>query len=230
MQASSELALPNRFCIIYCQTRLPPHLNIPPTSPLQQVLMASIAMLAGLILFVGIERITTPYYAWATDWDALIPFLAWTWGVYVLFFPFILWACWQAPPTLFWHGTQASGLAFVIGCVCFICFPEVIPRPDITQVTPEFLRVRISKMWMLDSASNGCPSLHITLTLLAMRMIWSSASCIGQRWLMMFVGGLICISTLTFKQHTLIDVGGGFALAVFAWYLTQSDAWSSLRH
>ena len=57
---------------------------------LRQALAAVFALLLGLGAFMGLQRLVTPRYNWVTPLDELIPFIAQSWFVYVLFFPFVL--------------------------------------------------------------------------------------------------------------------------------------------
>lgn len=176
----------------------------------RQALVASLGMVLGLVIFVAAERFVTPRYHFVTFADDLIPFLPWSWCVYVLFFPFVLTASAYASAEDFRLFKSSASLAFVAGIVCFMLFTETVPRPDPTLIENLFLRQRISRLWGLDLPTNGFPSLHVAMTCLACRMLWSTRI----RWLAAGIGMLICLSTLTIKQHTLVDVAGGALLSL----------------
>ena len=57
---------------------------------IRQMLAATFGMAAGLAIFFVLERSVTPRYVFATSIDARIPFIAWSWFVYVGFFPFVI--------------------------------------------------------------------------------------------------------------------------------------------
>ncbi|MCU7647197.1 phosphatase PAP2 family protein [Pseudomonas piscis] len=176
----------------------------------RQALAAAFGLLLGLGAFIGLQRLVTPHYHWVTPLDELIPFVAQSWFLYVLFFPFVLLAAAYASQQGFEALRNATGIAFVVGLLCFWLFPEQVPRPDLGVLGSGFLQQRLSRMWQLDLACNGFPSLHVTVTCLACRALWGRRG----KWLVAGSGLLICLSTLTLKQHTLVDVAGGLLLAL----------------
>ncbi|HDR9505800.1 inositol phosphorylceramide synthase [Burkholderia cepacia] len=185
---------------------------------IRQMLAATFGMTAGLAIFILLERSVTPRYVFATPIDARIPFIAWSWFVYVGFFPFVIALAAYARPPAFAAFKEAVLIAFVLGVVCFMLFPEAVPRPDVAEIGNTFVRDRLARMWQLDLAANGFPSLHVAVTCLACRMLTD------RRWIAaVAIGVLICASTLTLKQHTVADVLGGVALA------TVSALWVERR-
>ncbi|SHN04767.1 PAP2 superfamily protein [Pseudomonas asturiensis] len=183
----------------------------------RQALLALVGLLSGLSVFIALERFITPRYYWVTSADQWIPFIAHSWWVYVLFFPFVMLAATYASAERFKAFGTATAIAFGVALLCFWLFPEIVPRPDIELVENAFLKQRLSRLWQLDQASNGCPSLHVALTCLACRALWDRP----YKGLIAITGLLICASTLTLKQHTVIDVAGGVLLAVACTLLTQ---------
>ncbi|WP_217588228.1 phosphatase PAP2 family protein [Burkholderia sp. GbtcB21] len=185
---------------------------------IRQMLAATFGMTAGLAIFFLLERSVTPRYVFATPIDARIPFIAWSWFVYVGFFPFVIALAAYARPPAFAAFKEAVLIAFVLGVVCFMLFPEAVPRPDVAEIGNTFVRHRLARMWQLDLAANGFPSLHVAVTCLACRMLTDR-----RRIAAVAIGVLICASTLTLKQHTVADVLGGVALA------TVSALWVERR-
>ncbi|KEZ06431.1 phosphoesterase [Burkholderia sp. MSh2] len=175
---------------------------------IRQMLAATFGMAAGLAIFFLLERGVTPRYVFATALDERIPFVAASWFVYVGFFPFVIALAGQARPAAFAAFRDAVLIAFGCGVVCFLLFPEAVPRPDVAEIGNAFVRHRLARMWQLDLAANGFPSLHVAVTCLACRMLAER-----QRRAAAAIGLLICVSTLTLKQHTVADVLGGVALA-----------------
>ncbi len=95
----------------------------------RQVLTASLGLLLGLGIFICLERAVTPRYNWVTPLDELIPFTAHSWWVYVLFFPFVLFAAAYASVERFKAFRTASGIAFGVALLCFWLFPNSYPGP-----------------------------------------------------------------------------------------------------
>jgi len=174
-------------------------------------------MLLGLAIFIGVEQTIVPRYSFAIAADDFIPFIPMTWGVYVLFFPFVVMAAGYAQAERFNIFKSAVLMAFIVSMGCFHFFPESVPRPDPALIDNAFLRLRFTRLWALDQSWNGMPSLHVTVTCLSCRMLWMGR----YRWLVAGTGLLICLSTLTVKQHTLADVSGGMALALLCSVLAE---------
>ncbi|MCX4162417.1 MULTISPECIES: phosphatase PAP2 family protein [Paraburkholderia] len=183
----------------------------------RQALVALLGMLVGLSIFFALERAIVPRYSFVTPVDSYIPFIPVSWYVYVLFFPFVVALSAYAPASDFNAFKSATLLAFAIGIVSFLMFPEFIPRPDTALIENAFLRQRLSRMWRLDLPSNGFPSLHVAVTCLACLMLRSSR----HWWLVALAGALICLSTLTLKQHTVADVAGGVLLSAVCSFLAH---------
>ena len=130
-------------------------------------------MVAGLVLYLALERAITPRYDFAGPLDAALPFLPWTWGAYMAFFPFVVAAAACAEASRFHQVARQMVYAFVIALGCFTLWPEALARPPIEGIENAFLREHIARLWWLDAPSNGFPSLHVTLTVLACR--WPAA-------------------------------------------------------
>jgi len=180
------------------------------TQPARQALTAFSGMTIGLAVFVIIERLVVPRYVIVTPADRAIPFIPLTWLIYMLFFPFVIAMSALARERDFDRFRCAVTMAFLLSFVCFVWFPEAVPRPDEATIDNAFLRQRLARLWMMDLASNGCPSLHVSVTCLACWMAWPSP----YRWYVAATGVLVCLSTLTLKQHTLADVAGGLSMAM----------------
>lgn len=183
----------------------------------RQAGVALLGMIAGLVIFFLLERGVTPRYTFVTPIDAWIPFLALSWVVYVAFFPFVIALAAYARPQAFRAFQDAVLITFVASVACFLLFPEAVPRPDIASVDNAFVRHRLERMWQLDLAVNGFPSLHVAVTCLACRMV---PTC-RYRVVIVLAGLAICMSTLTLKQHTLADVLGGAWLAALGAWLAE---------
>ena len=183
----------------------------------RQATTAFVGMLLGLTMFVIVERVVVPRYSFATPADHAIPFIPLTWAIYMLFFPFVIALSAFAQKDAFETFKSAVATAFILSFGCFLLFPEVVPRPDQATITNAFLRQRLTRLWMMDLASNGLPSLHVSVTWLACRMAWLTRF----RLLAVGTGLLICISTLTLKQHTLADVAGGVLMAILCSTLAE---------
>lgn len=192
----------------------------------RQAVLAALGMTIALVIFIIVEHGVVPRYSFATAFDHAIPFIPATWAIYMLFFPFVVATCAYAQPSEFRLFKSAVLTAFVLSIGCFQLFPEGVPRPDPAMIENDFLRQRLTRLWALDPASNGLPSLHVSVTCLACHMLWG----LRYRWLLATISLLICISTLTIKQHTLVDVSGGLLLAMLCVALAKKYQRRELSH
>ncbi len=112
----------------------------------------------------------------------------------------------------------ADALAKVICFVFFIVYPTHVIRPEIGDST--IWEQALSFLYQIDTAEDLFPSIHCLVSW----MCW-----IGLRkrhdvhpvirHLPLVLAIVICISTLTTKQHVILDVPGGILLAELTWWL-----------
>lgn len=113
----------------------------------------------------------------------------------------------------------ASIVAQAIAMLCFLCWPvryprELFPLPEGTGTLGAAL-VHFCRAF--DAPVNCLPSLHVSTIALCL------AALHGSRWFRpaLVPAALLAASTLTFKQHYLVDVPAGAALGLMAWRLCR---------
>ncbi len=184
---------------------------------LGRVLTAAVLVLSALIPYHWINEHAPPRFDLMTSLDRDIPFLPWTLPIYQSFYVLILAGAWVCEADEFLRTLGAVLTANFLAYLGFLTLTAHYPRPDPATIESAWLRFRFEEMFALDSPCNTFPSLHVTVTwLLTLRMIRRP---FGGFWLAW--GGAVVVSTLTVKQHFVIDVLGGLALAwgVNAWLL-----------
>ena len=186
----------------------------------KQGLVATFSLALGLTVFGLVERVTIPRFCLETALDRRIPFLPRSLLIYLGFFPFVVLTSAIASRRRFVRLQTAFWIALALAVACFLVVPVSIPRPALDVIEDPFLRQRFQRMWSLDVATNGLPSLHVAVSVIA-STAWMRTR---YRWLAVAFGFLICVSTLTVKQHTLLDVGGG--LVVGAASLALARRWA----
>lgn len=156
-----------------------------------------------------------PHFVWELNLDRAIPFLPWTVSIY--FACFLFWAA-----SYILYAAQENDFAyrffladFMSKGVCLIFFlllPTTNLRPEVlgTGVWDHLMRF----LYWIDEPANLFPSIHCMCSWLCY---------IGARenpklpvWWRRFTlvsAIVICASTLTTKQHVVVDVIGGVALA-----------------
>jgi membrane-associated phospholipid phosphatase len=103
----------------------------------------------------------------------------------------------------------------LVADACFVLFPVAVDRPELTGVAPSYGRWALSLVYGTDPSSNCLPSTHCAMALWAALAlsrhdrrlgVWAWATALA-------IGG----STLLLRQHYLVDVLAGYALAIVAW-------------
>lgn len=112
-------------------------------------------------------------------------------------------------------------LAIVAAGTCFLLFPLrcVYPRPPVDG----FLGTLFELLRGFDQPYNLFPSLHIALRTLLVGVFARRASGLG-RLLLHAWFSLIGVSTVLTYQHHVIDVVGGFALALVCFYAIREES------
>lgn len=88
--------------------------------------------------------------------------------------------------------------------------PPVMPRDN-------FFSRWVAGLYSIDTNTNVFPSVHVVGSIGAAWAVWDSCPFRRKpalRWGTVVLAALICLSTLFIKQHTVLDVAGGAALAV----------------
>lgn len=114
---------------------------------------------------------------------------------------------------------RSMQLSAVGAGIVFTFWPTTMEFPAVTQETlsADVLRLLIQ----LDSLQNCLPSLHVTLTILAVYALWQKT----QLFLSLFTalwGIAITVSILQLHRHQFVDVLGGAALAILACIFAHS--------
>lgn len=145
--------------------------------------------------------------------DTAIPFLPWTVWAYLSQFPFLGFVYWQACGTVAWARNLRGMLAATGASVAiFVLYPTRIPRETIDADPATTLAFNL--LYWTDPATNCLPSLHVSLALLGASGFWPerprlAGACLA--W-----AALITISTLTTRQHYVVDVLAGIVVAAVA--------------
>jgi membrane-associated phospholipid phosphatase len=160
--------------------------------------------------------------------DGWISFQPWAFWAYVS-----LWFYVGVPaglardlPALLRHGAWAAGLCLT-GLACFYVVPTAVPMAGLA--VDSAAHAGFAVLQGVDAQGNACPSLHVATALFSACWVhrllhemkapgWTYA--VNALW-----AALIVYSTLAIKQHVLLDVVGGTALAaLFAVLSLRSSA------
>jgi membrane-associated phospholipid phosphatase len=171
-----------------------------------------------LYLGTGLTHLRVPVGLPLLPLDALIPFLPWTVWLYISQFIFLAMGISVLKTTIVisrvWY---AMCLVSLLSFGVFLCYPMTYPRQPIhtTGVTAAAFRF----LYWVDPTSNYFPSLHVALACLMAWGIMDEQKTLG--YVAVCWASLICLSTLTTKQHYGVDVLARLAAAVFCGVVVQ---------
>lgn len=195
---------------------------LPPITHENKAIMAIIGIIIFSISYLGIggHPMLNINNAIITPIDEYIPFLPWTISIYFSHFILVFYAYWYAinhdiATRTFYCYISAT----IVATIIFILYPTYLnPQPiDSTNLTLLSL-LSYKFLYIIDVPFNCLPSLHTTIALIAAYSLkhlenWGNKAYI---W-----SSLIIISTLTTKQHVLLDVIAGIILYFLTVYMYE---------
>lgn len=163
-----------------------------------------------------------------TPLDGMIPVLPWTWWFYVPVYSASIVATAMMVPTRghLLRGCAALGVGQAFNSVCYVLLSSPYPRTEAFEGVETDGIAAIALYWIhrLDPPNNTFPSAHVMLGVICAIMAWRS----GSRWrgFPLFAAVGVSISVLTLKQHYVVDVPAGVAVAFIAvafvdWFVTH---------
>lgn len=178
------------------------------------------ALLWNIVVYCGSQLVHgLPIHDWTLPIDGKIPFFPWT--VFVYFLAYLFWAvnyvfiAVQEKP----HAYRFFCADFLSHGVCLIFFlflPTTNVRPEVegTGLWAELMRF----LYWVDEPLNLFPSIHCMVSWQCWIGVRRRESI--PRWYKHFtfwMAAAVCISTLTTRQHVLVDAAGGIVLAEVCW-------------
>lgn len=170
-----------------------------------------------LYLFAGHFYFSSPTALVLSDLDRLIPLIPWSIIIYLSQFLLLFLALWLPETTERTIVYYAMLLATIIASMVFLLYPTELPRPVINSY--DWLNRLWQGLFIVDTSTNCFPSLHVALATLAAIALRTRNR--FWRWLAPGWATLIVVSTLTTKQHCIVDIIGGVALAGIAITITK---------
>ncbi|MDP4087874.1 MAG: phosphatase PAP2 family protein [Bacillota bacterium] len=114
---------------------------------------------------------------------------------------------------------MADLLGKLVCGIIYITFPTTNIRPDIT--TSGIFVDMLKFLYSIDAANNLFPSIHVLVSWYCFAGVRGCKTVPAwYRYFSLFMAIMISISTLTTKQHVIIDVFGGVILAELTWQLS----------
>ncbi len=141
--------------------------------------------------------------------DEMIPFIPWTVFVYQSLYIMVLVGAMLCPPRDF---IRIMGALIVTECIAFCffaAFTSYYPRPDPASIASPFWQDVYHFLHSTDNPGNTFPSIHATMAYLIgwrMRVVTGS-------WAWVLWGICVSLTTMTTKQHYIVDVLAAIPLA-----------------
>lgn len=189
----------------------------------------------NLVTYFGIQFfITANEYDLLTQFDLDIPFIPEFVWVYHTLLPVIALTMLVLVKKreLFLSAMGAFAVATVALSIFYVAFPSFYPREsfEVSAGVSGFL-LRMTRL--IDGAHNTFPSGHVTFAWLLTFLV-GLANCVKRNKLihLAFFGWatLISISTVVLKQHYIIDVFSGMALASLCYFLSKTIIFERLQN
>lgn len=190
-----------------------------------------VTLAANTAAYYGSRLLTAGrvHYDLTNGVDARIPLVPWTLGIY--FGCYLFWivnyviGCRRERSQAF-RFLSADLIAKLVCLICFVVFPTTNVRPVIegTGLWENGMRF----LYETDAADNLFPSIHCLTSTFCYLAVRGNARV--PRWyraLSFLLTVSICISTLTTKQHVLIDVAAGVALAVGSYAFAEKSGFAA---
>ena len=172
------------------------------------VLVQAILLSFQILLYFGCELFQTRIHDVKRSVDEKIPFLPWTVLPYCFWFPLIAFyplVVYQTDSVAYCAYVMTMIMEIVLSVVCYLIYPTSFQRP----VPPAGFWGNFMKFIYCGSyrGLNCAPSLHCSSCFLVICVSFTCAGMgLGVRVFTVSISIMIVLSTLTTKQHTLIDV------------------------
>jgi len=177
----------------------------------------------GVYVFVQ-AFVTTHKFDFLTEFDTAIPFMPEHVWIYHTILPAIFLTMFLLVETkyIFLSTFWACVIAMVILNISYIFFPSFYPRPEFEVSSISEAMVYLT--YQIDGSNNTFPSGHVAFAwIMFFGAFYSKIVCRvqGLRALYFLWAVGISLSTLTLKQHYIVDVFSGVLLAIISFYLSS---------
>lgn len=170
------------------------------------------------------------HYDFTTWLDLKIPVIPWTLSVYLgcyLFWTIQYILCAGLEKEQAYRFFSADFLAKAICLFFFILVPTTNLRPVIQA--HDFWSQGLIRLYQIDAADNLFPSIHCLVSWLCFIGVRNQSRFPkAYRVFSFFMAAAVCISTLTTRQHVLVDVAGGILAAEFGWHAVHKTGFDRL--
>lgn len=186
---------------------------------IRNLIMASVLFFIAMpgYLFINAFRSTENAFHLGFRLDDKIPFLPWTISIYYWIYILIFLPIFTVRDfELFLAVAKAYLFGIIISLFTFLVFPVSIQRPEVTN-PQNFFEWWVWINYTIDRPTALFPSMHVSNAILSALATFHWSKKIGYPALIFSI--MICLSTLTVKQHFIVDVIAGFILAISAYLI-----------
>lgn len=184
-----------------------------------------IALIFNTIAYNGTRIITTSKYHYdiTSPIDNLIPIIPATiiiyLGCYVYWLINYVLGAGQEDDEAY-KFLSADLFAKLICMVIFIAFPTTNTRPVLED--EGFFTEVLKMLYQIDAADNLFPSIHCLTSWFCLIAVRKNPNIkTVYKIISVIITVAICVSTLTTRQHVIVDVAGGIALAEFSYLIVD---------
>lgn len=160
--------------------------------------------------------------------DRMIPFMPWTVSIYLICYLF-----WVVNYILAVRQSKEEACRFLsaellakTGClICFLLLPTTNIRPEVGSGT--IWQSIMSFVYTVDAADNLFPSIHCLVSWFCFIAVRKNEKI--PKWYQLFslvFALMVCLSTLTTRQHVFVDTVSGVLLAELCYWLTEQIGFS----
>lgn len=136
---------------------------------------------------------------------------------YFSYYFLLIWAVFGTPNHQFVRFLKTVCMVTLVSHLCFFFFPTGVSRDSLPiDQAPSLYQWLVS--W--EKPRNCLPSLHASLAALSALALWKRGTFSGLFSSLWLVG--ILWSALALRQHLIIDLAAGVALAVVIWLLSRA--------
>jgi membrane-associated phospholipid phosphatase len=163
-------------------------------------------------------------YYFKTKFDSRIPLIPITVWLYIAFFPYIFSTTiilWNSP--LFNQYMVSSIIAGLFGIIIWYLFPNGVIRPKIPIIKSLSQKI-LTKIYHHDHDTNGFPSSHVYNTLITTYFLTLQYQ--NLKYPLWLLATAITISTVTTKQHYIVDILGGILVTILAILISSNIAYN----
>ena len=188
------------------------------------ILVCALALLWNEVVYIGGRWIAQGFYHYdlTLSIDALVPFLPWTVSIYFgcyLFWAINYYLCAKQCPQDRYRFFCADALGKGICLLFFVLLPTTNVRPEITGDGLWDMGMKL--LYSIDAADNLFPSIHCLNSWLCWVGVRKDKTVpLVYRWISFILAVTICITTLTTRQHVIVDVISGVLLAEVSYWIT----------